>query len=187
MALTFRKVVRPERDEAQRILWSAFTPYVRNLGREITTHHYTFLPAAIERGDVYFAVDGDEIVGVAATERRDGGIYIDRLGVDPARQGAGLGSFMLEWLEGDRVSERAEGPRARRDGRGQHPALSQTWLRDHWPRLAVPRHGRLRPRPHGEGVLIGTRTSRSAHCWERATPEARLLLTAHATLEPPPA
>ena len=99
MALTFRKAVPSERDEAQRILWSAFTPYVRNLGREITAHHYTFLPAAIERGDVYFAVDGDEIVGVAATERRDGGIYIDRLGVDPARQGTGLGSFMLERLE----------------------------------------------------------------------------------------
>jgi len=99
MALTFRKAVPSERDEAQRILWSAFTPYVRNLGREITAHHYVFLPAAIERGDVYFAVDGDEIVGVAATERRDGGIYIDRLGVDPVRQGTGLGGFMLKQLE----------------------------------------------------------------------------------------
>jgi ribosomal protein S18 acetylase RimI-like enzyme len=99
MALTFRKAVPPERDEAERILWTAFTPYVRNLGREITAHHYMFLLAAIERGDVFFAVDGDEIVGVAATERRDGGIYIDRLGVDPARQGSGLGSFMLERLE----------------------------------------------------------------------------------------
>jgi ribosomal protein S18 acetylase RimI-like enzyme len=100
MALTFRKAVPSERDVAERILWSAFTPYVRNLDREITAYHYVFLPAAIERGDVYFAVDGDEIVGVAATERRDGGIYIDRLGVDPARQGTGLGSFMLERLEG---------------------------------------------------------------------------------------
>jgi GNAT superfamily N-acetyltransferase len=99
MALTFRQAVPSERDDAQRILWSAFTLYVRNLGREITAHHYAFLPAAIERGDVYFAVDGDEIVGVAATERRADGIYIDRLGVDPARQGKGLGSFMLERLE----------------------------------------------------------------------------------------
>ena len=87
MALTFRKAVPSERDDAERILWSAFTLYVRNLGREITADHYAFLSAAIERGDVYFAVDGSAIVGVAATERRDGGIYIDRLGVDPARQG----------------------------------------------------------------------------------------------------
>jgi ribosomal protein S18 acetylase RimI-like enzyme len=100
MALTFRQAVPSERDDAQRILWSAFTLYLRNLGREITAHHYAFLPAAIERGDVYLAVDGGEIVGVAATERRDGGIYIDRLGVEPARQGEGIGSFMLERLEG---------------------------------------------------------------------------------------
>ncbi|MCF8533339.1 MAG: GNAT family N-acetyltransferase [Reyranella sp.] len=99
MALTFRKAIPSERDEAKRILRSAFTPYIRNLGREITAHHYAFLPAAIGRGDVYFAVDGNEIVGVAATERRDHGIYIDRLGVDPARQGTGLGSFLLERVE----------------------------------------------------------------------------------------
>ena len=37
--------------------------------------------------------------GVAATQRRDSGIYIDRLGVDPARQGSGLGSFLLVRIE----------------------------------------------------------------------------------------
>lgn len=99
MALTFRKAVLSERDDAERILWAAFAPYVRNLGREITAHHYAFLAAAIERGDVYLALDGEEIVGVAATERRDEGIYIDRLGVAPTRQGTGLGSFLLERIE----------------------------------------------------------------------------------------
>ena len=99
MALTFRKAVLSERGDAQRILWTAFTPYVRDLGREITAHHYAFLAAAIERGDVYLALDGEEIVGVAATERRDHGIYIDRLGVAPARQGTRLGSFLLERIE----------------------------------------------------------------------------------------
>ncbi|MBX9943560.1 MAG: GNAT family N-acetyltransferase [Reyranella sp.] len=99
MAMTFRKAVPAERDDVERILWTSFTPYVRNLGREITFHHYTFLAAAIERGDVYLALDGEEIVGVAATERRDGGLYIDRLGVAPTRQGAGLGSFLLERIE----------------------------------------------------------------------------------------
>jgi ribosomal protein S18 acetylase RimI-like enzyme len=99
MALTFRKAVPSERDVAERILWSAFTPYVRNLGRAITAEHYAFLAAAIECGDVYFAVDGSKIVGVAATERRESGIYIDQLGVDPSRQGTGLGSFLLERLE----------------------------------------------------------------------------------------
>jgi GNAT superfamily N-acetyltransferase len=99
MTLTFRKAVPSERDDAERILRTAFTPYIRKLGREISAGHYAFLAAAIERGDVYLAVDGIEIVGVAATERRDDGIYIDRLGIAPARQGTGLGSFMLERIE----------------------------------------------------------------------------------------
>src|SRR5260370_30266444 len=99
MALTFRKAVPSERDAAERILWSAFTPYVRNLGRQITADAHAFLAAAIDRGDIYLAVDGAEVVGVAATERRDGGIYIDRLGVAPARQGTGLGSWLLVWIE----------------------------------------------------------------------------------------
>ncbi|MDP1837041.1 MAG: GNAT family N-acetyltransferase [Reyranella sp.] len=99
MALTFRKAVPSEREDAQRILWTAFTPYIRDLGREITAHHYRFLAAAIERGDVYLALEDGEIVGVAATERRDDGIYIDRLGVAPPRQGTGLGSFLLERVE----------------------------------------------------------------------------------------
>ena len=38
-------------------------------------------------------------MGVAATERRDSGIYIDRLGVAPTRQSSGLGSFLLEQVE----------------------------------------------------------------------------------------
>ncbi len=36
MALTFRKAVPSERDDAERVLRTAFTPYIRDLGREIT-------------------------------------------------------------------------------------------------------------------------------------------------------
>ncbi|TAJ33109.1 MAG: GNAT family N-acetyltransferase, partial [Reyranella sp.] len=38
-------------------------------------------------------------VGVAVTERRAEGLYLDRLGVDPGCQGTGLGSFLLERVE----------------------------------------------------------------------------------------
>ena len=105
MALTFRKAVPSEHDDARRVLWTAFTPYVRNLGREITAHDYTFLAAAIARGDVYLALDGEEIVGVAATERRDSGIYIDRLGVAPTRRAPGSGASC--WSESRRSRARA--------------------------------------------------------------------------------
>jgi ribosomal protein S18 acetylase RimI-like enzyme len=53
----------------------------------------------VERGDVFVALEAGQVVGVAVTERRDDGLYIDRLAVDPARQGGGLGSWLLARLE----------------------------------------------------------------------------------------
>ena len=38
-------------------------------------------------------------LAAAVTEQRDHGLYIDRLGVDPARQGSGLGGWLLVKLE----------------------------------------------------------------------------------------
>jgi GNAT superfamily N-acetyltransferase len=88
-----------ERADADRILRAAFTPYIRKLGREITGDYYKWLPASIERGDVFVADEGGQIVGVAVTERRDTGLFLDRLAVDPAKQGTGLGSWLLERLD----------------------------------------------------------------------------------------
>jgi GNAT superfamily N-acetyltransferase len=99
MALRFRKALPSEREQADRVLRAAFTPYIRRLGREITPDYYTWLPASIERGDTYVADDDGRIVGVAATERRDDSLCIDRLAVDPAQQGTGTGSWMLERLD----------------------------------------------------------------------------------------
>ena len=99
MELTFRKAVASEGADVDRVLRSAFTPYVRKLGREVTADYYAWVGVAIERDDVFVAADADKVVGVAVTERRESGLYIDRLGVDPARQGTGLGSWLLTRLE----------------------------------------------------------------------------------------
>jgi len=99
MALTFRKAVPPEGGDADRVLRAAFTPYIRKLGRELTADYYAWVGAAVERGDVFVALEASQVVGVAVTERRDDGLYIDRLAVDPARQGSGLGSWLLARLE----------------------------------------------------------------------------------------
>ena len=82
----------PEGGDADRVLRAAFTPYIRKLGRELTADYYAWVSAAVERGDVFVALEAGQVVGVAVTERRDDGLYIDRLAVDPARQGSGLGS-----------------------------------------------------------------------------------------------
>ena len=99
MALTFRKALPSEGGDADRVLRLAFTPYIRKLGRELTADYYAWVGAAVERGDVFVALDAGQVVGVAVTERRHDSLYIDRLAVDPARQGSGLGSWLLTRLE----------------------------------------------------------------------------------------
>jgi GNAT superfamily N-acetyltransferase len=99
MDWTFRPALLAECHDADRVLRAAFTPYMHRLGREIPADYYKWLPASIERGDVYVADEAGRIVGVAATERREAGLYLDRLAVDPAKQGTGLGSWLLVRLD----------------------------------------------------------------------------------------
>ncbi len=124
MDFVFRPALPAECVDADRVLRAAFTPYMKRLGREIPPDYYKWLPASIERGDVFVADVGGRIVGVAATERRDTGLYLDRLAVDPAKQGTGLGSFLLVQL--------AEVARAR----GDHAmSLTTAEMMDHLIRL----------------------------------------------------
>ena len=142
MAFTFRPALPSEREGADHVLRAAFTPYLRRLGREIPSDYYKWLPASIERGDVFIADEAGKIVGVAATERRDDGLFLDRLAVDPAKQGTGLGSWLLVRLE--EVS-RSRGDRAM--------SLVTAEMMDHLIRL-YRRHGfeivRRGPPDHGK-------------------------------------
>ena len=49
--------------EVDRLIRTAFTPYVRALGREIAPDAYGWFADAIVKGDIYVARDGAEIVG----------------------------------------------------------------------------------------------------------------------------
>ena len=109
MNFIFRPALAAECSDADRVLRAAFTPYMKRLGRAIPPDYYKWLPASIERGDVFVADESGRIVGVAATERRDTGLYLDRLAVDPAKQGSGLGGWLLVRLE---EIARARGDRA---------------------------------------------------------------------------
>jgi GNAT superfamily N-acetyltransferase len=101
MTLTFRTALPSEGGDVDRVLRAAFTPYMQRLGRgfDPPPDYHARVSAAIERGDVFVADEAGRIVGVAATERRDTGLYLDRLAVDPAQQGRGLGSWLLARLE----------------------------------------------------------------------------------------
>ena len=83
MDFLFRQAVPAECADVERVLRAAFTPYMRRLGREIPAgYHPEWLPASIERGDVFVADEAGRIVGVAETERRDTGLYLERLAVE---------------------------------------------------------------------------------------------------------
>lgn len=77
------------------LMRSAFTPYVRRLGREITADAYAWFAEAIVKGDIYIALDSGEIVGAIATRPRETDIELALIGVSPARQKSGIASFMI--------------------------------------------------------------------------------------------
>ena len=99
LSFIFRTAQLSECADADRVLRAAFTPYMHRLGREIPADYYKWLPASIERSDVFVAEEGGLIIGVAATERRETGLFLDRLAVDPAKQGTGLGRWLLQRLD----------------------------------------------------------------------------------------
>jgi GNAT superfamily N-acetyltransferase len=106
MVLTFRTAMLSEGEEAGRVIRAAFTPYVRALGRELPADGSAQFAevrqrfaAELERGDVYVALDGEQIVGAVRTEPRENALYIHQIAVDPSRQGTGVGSWLLARID----------------------------------------------------------------------------------------
>ena len=105
MVLTFRTAKLSEAQEVGRVIRAAFTPYVRALGREFPAdgsaqfaEERERFAAELERGDVYVALDGERIVGAVRTKPQKD-LYIDQIAVDPARQGTGVGSWLLQRID----------------------------------------------------------------------------------------
>ena len=99
MTLKFATASPSQHEAINRLMLSAFTPYRQKLDRGRTAGPYPWLEAAISRGDVYVGLDETEIVGIVVTSRRGDELIIDQLGVDPKRQGAGIGSWLLQQIE----------------------------------------------------------------------------------------
>ena len=106
MTLTFRTAMLSDGEEVGRIIREAFTPYVRALGREwpaegsaAYAEGWERFVAELERGDVYVALDGEQIVGAVRTNPQEKSLYIQQIAVDPSRQGSGVGSWILARIE----------------------------------------------------------------------------------------
>ncbi|MDB5489182.1 MAG: family N-acetyltransferase [Reyranella sp.] len=106
MVLTFRMAMLSEGEEVVRVIRAAFTPYLRALGREFPAdgsaefaEERERFVAELERGDVYVALEGERIVGAVRTKPQDKDLYIHTIAVDPARQGTGAGSWLLQRID----------------------------------------------------------------------------------------
>jgi GNAT superfamily N-acetyltransferase len=102
MSFKFEPAVQADEVPAERVMRAAFTPMVHAYGRELAPDAHAWFPAAIEAGRIYVARDGEAIVGLVVTTRREAELVIDQIAVDPSRQRAGIGAWLL-----DRVDEMA--------------------------------------------------------------------------------
>ncbi len=106
MTLTFRTAMLSESEEVGRVIRAAFTPYVRALGRDFPAagsaeyvEGWERFVAELERGDVFLALDGEQIVGAVRTKPQEKDLYIQQIAVDPSRQGTGVGSWLLARID----------------------------------------------------------------------------------------
>jgi len=99
MTLAFTVAPPSRLAEVDRLIRAAFTPYVRALGREIAPDAYGWFAEAIAKGDIYMALDGDEMVGAICTKPQGTDLELALIGVSPARQKSGIASFMIGEVE----------------------------------------------------------------------------------------
>jgi GNAT superfamily N-acetyltransferase len=97
--LTFVVAAPAQLGEVDQLMRSAFTPYIRRVGRELAPEAYAWFPDAVAQGDIFVALDGAEIVGAIATKRGEGEMVLDLIGVSPTRQKQGIASWMIRQIE----------------------------------------------------------------------------------------
>lgn len=86
-------------DEVEHLLRSAFTPYVRKLGRELAADAYVWLEPALKAGDVFVGKKNGNLIGVVATSLRRHELMIDQIAVHAEAQRRGIGSWLLNEVE----------------------------------------------------------------------------------------
>lgn len=99
MTLTIVKATPAQHPAVLAVMRAAFAPYIRRLGREIAPTAFAGLPEALARGDVWLALDGDRILGVAELKQDGDAIVLEHLAVAPERQGGGIGGALLRHIE----------------------------------------------------------------------------------------
>jgi ribosomal protein S18 acetylase RimI-like enzyme len=93
--LAFVAATPAQLGEVDRLMRTAFAPYMRRLGRELADDAYGWFAGAIAQGDIFVAAEDGAIVGAIATRRRAGDLELALIGVSPSRQKSGVAGFMI--------------------------------------------------------------------------------------------
>ena len=99
MNLQFQQAAVSQHKQIFELMQAAFTPYVQKLGGKTVAGPYPWLKAAIQTGDVFVALEQNQIVGFVTTHHENEVFTIDQLGVNPSQQGKGIGSWLLNCIE----------------------------------------------------------------------------------------
>jgi len=99
MRLQFLIASLEDHDAVYSLMLEAFQVYVRKLGGKSGAGPYPWLEPAIQRGEVYLAKEDDKIVGVVTTAVEGEDLAIGQIGVDPSKQGEGIGSWLIQQVE----------------------------------------------------------------------------------------
>ena len=98
-AISFETAKSGTEPEIEALYRTAFGPYVRQLGRELSADAYRWLPESVAQGKVWVALYEAEMIGVVAISIDDDSWLIDDIAVAPELQGDGIGSWMLQRVE----------------------------------------------------------------------------------------
>lgn len=95
------RLARPaDADAVVRVVRAAYAPYLRRMDRPpapLSSDYETLVSALAVR----VLLADDRIVGVLVTWPHPDHLFIDNIAVDPAEQGTGVGSALLEDAEGE--------------------------------------------------------------------------------------
>ncbi len=92
--LKLRKAAPGDVAEIRVIAAAAYAPYVARIGRPPAPMTADY-PAAVERGEVWVAVDDGTVAGLIVLVPRPDHLLLENVAVRPAVQGTGIGARLL--------------------------------------------------------------------------------------------
>lgn len=99
-SVSIRKAVAGDEASILALIRASYAKYVPRIGREPApmTGDYA---AEIAAGNCWVLERDDELAGALVMRAKDGGWFVDTVGVAPAMQGKGVGKALMQFAEGE--------------------------------------------------------------------------------------